>query len=123
MKFEVVDRKHVKLASIFCRAGSENLNYFDIIQTVFSLYVFVTISCKCEYSFTNTITKMHEPVSKISLFIASAASLFSYPFYCSVLNYRMACLVLSTSLKIIIIFLCRGYSAIRKVKVFERCFR
>ena len=38
-KFEVIARTHIKFTSMFCAAGSENQNYFNILQTVLSLYV------------------------------------------------------------------------------------
>ena len=34
MKFEVIARTRIKFVLIFCGAGSENHNYFDILQTV-----------------------------------------------------------------------------------------
>ena len=46
MKFEVVARTRIKFVSIFCGASSENQNYFDILQTVLSLYVWEQLSVR-----------------------------------------------------------------------------
>ena len=67
-KFEVFARTHIKLASIFCGAGRENRNYFDILQIVLSLYVIEQFSIRV--STVLPIQSQNWQIDQFSLIVA-----------------------------------------------------